>query len=122
MSAFICSPKTLNIIYSGLLKYNDVIAQDTVTQLYKRNVESVNCRYRENTNTALPPETRFFLQDVTLAQLIKSLECLMYQMSEGDVPETHEYAYLERLIQSLYALPEVKQPDFRKAYQEAEWD
>src|SRR4051812_1158656 len=73
----------------------DLLGRD----LYALNREAVRQRY----GTADPvPEYRFRPPgDVPKVQLYKSLRCLLYQCSEGDVPETALYRRVEERANGL---------------------
>ena len=56
--------------------------------------------------------------DMDKIQLVKALQCLHYQCSEGNVPETKGYKELENVIREvvmsiIYSMPE---------YDQAEWE
>jgi hypothetical protein len=124
MSAFICGPKTFSDIYSGLAIYGssplrsyDGVASTTekvlegkqteefIEILYRLNVRAVNQRYIENTPEHLTRETLKtlcgFNPHVSIYQFLKSLECLHYQMCEGEVPATKPYEQIQDLINSV---------------------
>lgn len=50
-------------------------------------------------------------------QLLKSLQCYIYQCSEGNVPDTHIYKAIDKLITRLAMYIVCNQPE----YDEAEW-
>lgn len=61
-------------------------------RLYALNVAAVDARYNE-TNPI--PLYRFESRPSRSIQLLKSLRCLLYQCSEGDVPKRPLYQLLE---------------------------
>jgi len=132
MSAFVVEEKTINRILSLLsLKNNewlrneilkrtgyDVHSLEGLDQLGKAllqlNVSAVNQRY--NTHEA-DEYSGFKPLPVTPIQALKSLECLFYQCTEGNVPETDLYKTMDMIIgiwrkQIVQSLPE---------WQRAEW-
>jgi hypothetical protein len=141
MSAFICSEKTLSECYSGLVKYQkesvgqyegmgraiqkflDGRSEDEMLDiLYRLNVRAVNQKYGDKTEEAPTKEMlaemcRLSL-DVPAHQFLKSLECLHYQMAEGDIPETKEYKAMEKLIEAVCRAI----AHGSKVYAEAHWD
>ncbi len=127
MNAYLCSTNTYANIYSGLqlfylptyphtqraiedlLNYVSTPYLDAdhsataISTLYALNVEAVNQRYREKTNILLSIEQLGKMcrlnASLSIYQFIKSFECLHYQLSEGDIPETSElYILVEKLI------------------------
>ena len=92
--------------------------------LYRMNVNAVLSRYPQDTREMYPeaeeythcPHSRT-MTGAQLADSAKALECLLYQCSEGDVPESDLYKELERALNAVmrtvvHGLP---------AYQAAEW-
>jgi hypothetical protein len=61
--------------------------------LYKLNVQAVNFRYNEKNRTAL----KAFNQKVPTSEIqtLKTLNCLLYQSSEGKFPESEIFKRLE---------------------------
>lgn len=119
MSAFICEEKTFKEIYSGMKIFkNDAYIkydiekflggrqiEELIDILFRLNVRAVNQRYREDTPEATTKERlkgmcRIDI-NVNVYQFLKSLECLHYQMAEGEVPATKEYQMLEELIKDV---------------------
>ena len=84
------------------------------------NYDAVNQRYRED---AKPSDAPWFLPEGsygvrwTPVQLMKNLQCLKYQMSEGDVPETEIFKQLEDLIGRIAVAIVQQTPE----YDEAAW-
>lgn len=75
---------------------------ERVQELYAANVRAVNQRYGDNTPiTDLTIRVNGTMPRWTPVQLFKNLECLSYQMAEGDVPESQIYKDLETLIGSI---------------------
>ncbi len=61
-------------------------------RLWKMNVQAVERRYEERNPVRL---YKFQLRPCSQVQAIKSLACLLYQCSEGNVPETPLYKEFE---------------------------
>jgi hypothetical protein len=141
MSAFICAEKTFSDIYSGMRLYgNSPIWSDAgiahtfklisegrkpeelIDILYRLNTRAVNQRYGEEKPEELTAKELnnlcAFNPHVSKAQFLKSLECLSYQMAEGDVPETKFYKQVDKLICAV-ALSIVHTS---KEYEAAKWD
>ena len=73
------------------------------TALWKMNVEAVKQRYGRPIKD-LPgspgsrlPKYHFTRSDVDIFQLLKSVQCFLYQCSEGDVPETDLYKFVRKI-------------------------
>ena len=130
MSSFICNKKTYQDIYTGLhVFYNrqysnsqkaiedlfnevSVSGYDcnpyttAVSVLYSLNVDAVNQRYGEKTDTLLDVKELEKICELepklSPIQFVKSLECLHYQMSEVNIPEKSKlYAHVENLISAI---------------------
>ena len=133
MSAFICSPKTYSIIYTGLsrlgtndnqfsglthcldysiLHRNGYETPDAPTipleafmaLLLTLNTEAVTARYGAKHGFPLPtPEELITKTNITPSpiQLLRSLQSLRYQCSEGNVTGTQGYKDLATLISAL---------------------
>ncbi len=91
--------------------------RSVVNALREANYEAVNSRYDENT----APEILIFSNYPTEwaswsdIQLLKNLQCLRYQMSEGFVPESEIYKRLETLINDLAVYIVGKTAEYDKA-------
>ncbi len=77
-----------------------------IISMYELNVEAVNVRYNEKYDATLSPhELRAMCRahpSVSIYQFLKSVECLHYQISEGDIPNTSEvYRLIENLISAI---------------------
>lgn len=82
--------------------------------LLAMNVRAVNARYSEHAAAPAYTWTPAMADD---AQYAKSLDCYMYQCSEGDVPDEPLYAAMEHVRRFLGADLVRRLPD----YEEAEW-
>ncbi len=140
MSAFVVEHTTINCVLQWLktdrdaewdrkymaraaeLDLNDPeFYQKLGMSMHMLNVQAVNERYRENQS---PDVSYRFLEPAIMPthnpsriQVLKSLRCLIYQCSEGSVPETDLYRALDKLAGSI-ALDIVRD---LPAYDEAEW-
>jgi hypothetical protein len=122
MSAIVVQDKTINIIVSFLYSetyssngttYGEIgrilkkagydLAKDwTDTELaenlFDLNCEAVNQRYKDKpARTQFHPEAfkhQMFLWDNNPLTAYKSLQCLIYQCSEGNIPDTSLYKML----------------------------
>lgn len=144
MSAFLCNKETFEKVYSGLIVYGEsrqaeylrnAVRYATlphqyeegggcisyVRALYAANVEAVGQRYNDETRNEPGakriPFTVGFDPHVDLYAWIKALECLLYQMSEGDVPESDTYKSLKSIINASYK----EAVHMHDRYEAAEW-
>lgn len=91
-----------------------------VTKLKQMNIEALKQRYPDypdmwkDRETPLMPAHGRRLKPV---ELFKQLTCISYQMSEGDVPESHVYKQLDKLSELLAYHIVVGLPE----YDEVEW-
>jgi hypothetical protein len=93
-------------------------ADEMIDILYRLNVRAVNERYGDTTDettTKAMIKESCVLKDVSVFQFLKSLECLHYQMSEGDVPKTKEYKLVEGLIESVKTAVINRIPEYNAA-------
>lgn len=116
MSAYICDDTTINRILAYLLRSDTHMAvrvaeahtpNGTLPELGQAlrdlNVRAVSQRYPDCTPDGLPgpcPLLPYAFEEErppTPVEAYKALSCLLYQCSEGDVPETALYAALEDL-------------------------
>lgn len=129
MSAFVVDTQTMHRILTGFpsLVGSDATAAGRV--LFTLNIAAVRWRYPD---TIADPEAMpgpegahalgrtyvFHEVPVTPAQALKSLQCLIYQCSEGSVPGTALYKTLARIAR--LADP-AKRIEASAAYRGAEW-
>lgn len=143
MSAFICNDLTINSIINSLAynarfdharaafgqpaAYYHLIPRPQTDEeedeylrlaadLHQLNVDAVNQRYRCDDEADYTPRLSAFRTPEAM-QAYKSAQCLLYQCSEGNVPETPLYKALaemkNRMAEAvIYGLPE---------YQTAKW-
>lgn len=136
MSAFIVSDKVINRIVNYLNRNPSVFRHvfhdsgyklddsDDLARLaldiYTLNYDAVNERYA-HVKGALPGESDLSFQFrlgaeglATPVQVFKSFQCLIYQCSEGDVPERPLYALLEKAASALASEIIRKLPQYDK--------
>lgn len=86
--------------------------------LQEANVAAVNDRYEEHSPVLNPSFVRVRIpKPWTPVQLYKNLQCLRYQMAEGNVPEMEIYKELDALVGDLADIIVSNSPD----YNAAEW-
>jgi hypothetical protein len=139
MSAFIVADKTINTIVNWLRREIDRLpiisyklkeagydtsasgwAEKLGHAMYQLNIKAVADRYGDNEARRFwKHEYRFEHTDaVSLVQVLKSLQCWLYQCNEGDVPETKLYGLFDTDVQ-IYLMDKIitKLPE----YEQAEW-
>jgi hypothetical protein len=141
MSAFIVADKTINRIVNWLDKaleetYGTItIRQKLLEQgfdtsvtgwaerlgyaMFQLNVIAVDVRYGGNVAKKFRPLDYHYevVAPVPMAQVLKSLQCWLYQCNEGDVPETALYGLFDNEVQ-LYLMTEIIDalPEYQNAY------
>lgn len=136
MSCCIVSDKTLAYIVSGVVKYvhkgsniykvlqnclhietDDVkaIPEALFSSLVYMNQRAYNVRYNENF-TDTPVYTKCF--GIERLQLIKHIDCFLYQCSEGNVPEQFPLFHVMEQIRNYLCVEYVRQTD---AYASRDW-
>lgn len=124
MSSYIVDKMTIDRIISGILQSqidNEIRDEcimdcsDFGQRLWNMNVNAVDQRYDEITRRNV---YEFKKVVVSKIQAYKSLRCLMYQCSEGDVPDSELYKQMDvfgdRMASNIvYDLP---------AFDQAEWE
>ena len=129
MSAFKCSDKHMqyiaNALYSWEMLEHGSRDEESVKNMVNRwidlNIQALQERYgdsKEMYKDSKYIEKINVVLDMDKIQLVKALQCLHYQCSEGNVPETKGYKELENVIREvvmsiIYSMPE---------YDEAEWE
>ena len=138
MSAYIVEHKTINRIVNKLVRevrdnLDSYIIQEKLSELgydltnnsdaeklakdmFMLNLNAVSQRYDEEI-----PAPVFLFQEkhiASLVQTLKSLNCWMYQCTEGDIPGSKLYKFFAKMFKNyllkriVYGLPE---------YDQAEW-
>jgi predicted house-cleaning noncanonical NTP pyrophosphatase (MazG superfamily) len=122
MSSFIVEDKTINIIVSWIDEhtYGNTILDGYVQQALKKvgissfkndkeleefancllylNKLAVDYRYDEK---RIMPKMKFKRVEVSNIQVLKSMQCLRYQLDEGEVPKHKLFKFLSELIDVL---------------------
>ncbi len=105
MSAYVVDQKTINRIVTRICadnpetiaRYYPELAAKSPAHLGQRllamNYTAVDYRYQEQSPVELYSHQH---EPCTLIQAYKSLRCLLYQCSEGDIPKTPLYEELAR--------------------------
>ena len=87
-------------------------ADKLVNDLYEMNLKAVDYRYSE-TN---PREKISFKVEIQpLMQVLKCMRCLRYEASEGNIPKTKAYRFLDELINKTQAWYIDNLPEYDKA-------
>ncbi len=122
MSAFIVSDRCMQNVVTAVGNDDNLTAEDRDNEgraLYEMNTRAVNARYPNRKPEEPPPfswnvayKGQFDLKK--WCQLLVSVQCLLYQCSEGKVPEELAYAHLKDCERDLRneivsSLPEYKQ-------------
>jgi hypothetical protein len=140
MSAFIVANKTINAIVNWLRRDADLdrfsriphklkeLGFDTSKAgraerlgyaMFQLNVIAVDVHYKNGEAGKLRPlDYRYeVLEPVPLVQVLKSLQCWLYQCNEGDVPTTALYMLFDNDVQ-LYLMNEIIDtlPEYQNAY------
>jgi hypothetical protein len=118
MSSFIVSLKSIDAITTWLMPKTELELQPFKTvdptaigqQLLDLNFLAYNHRYSQKGPT---PTYSWNIKGLTRVQLYKTLQCYLYQCTEGDIPDTRIYKYLERELRTLadYIITEI--PDYQ---------
>lgn len=138
MSSFIVSQKTMsNIIYNlfwnhefknmygSFLERNGYSTLEDFNRLYRElylmNRNAVIQRYNEKEDSdyiKLPEKVDWENGTLNKFQCLKDMECLHYQCSEGNVPDTKMYKFLSELIECWknYIIEQIPE------YVKASWD
>jgi hypothetical protein len=135
MSAFICTSDVYKNIFSGFLAYrfdykrcNDLVNKygditKVLKKFYAYNVRGVNARYGEKTPLQMPKElldeSTVYIEPISRAQFLKSLQCVHYQMAEGNIPMLKFYKEVAALIDEI-SRPRPKIMESSE-YKEAKW-
>lgn len=95
MSAFIvskeCLERALSLWAHPINSWRRPLYPDDLdalgTRMQELNESAVAGRYRESLTSGPPVLTRFSVKSVRPLVALKALQCLIYQCSEGDIPE-----------------------------------
>ena len=140
MSAFFVSKRTIDnvvMLAKPMHMSGDERANDYGKELIDMNIEALDARYDikhsgewSDYHSALEEYVFEEHKDTSEAQQLKSLNCLLYQCSEGDVPETDLFKRLLKLAEDTeQALSKGRQElkfgeyrPFVEGYDDAAWD
>lgn len=117
MSAFLVGYETIDRILSWMIcrkKMDEKTADVFGQEMLNMNAEAVNQRYDER-NVMLG--YRFQFRHVSIFQALKSLQCWLYQCSEGNVPDRESYKKFRELESEI--MDEIISG--MKEYEQAEW-
>jgi len=92
----------------------EAAARKAVQELFDANHAAVNWRYYETT----PPPAlniRFGFPEWTNYELFKALQCLLYQMNEGDIYESPIWQRLNTLCNDIATALISDHPEYQKA-------
>lgn len=135
MSAYVVEKETIDAVVTGLIRSGGVMSLDKATwlgrNLWSMNVDAVSQRYCLNGNDeeteyrAEVASYTFTMRNEPLPVLVKQMDCLLYQCSEGDVPEREAFKALDKAADMLRP----KEPDSKnpwptkeyRAYNSAPW-
>jgi len=137
MSAFMVNDKTINSVVTWLTrevstshftmdqlarKYNVDLVSDKwdeklANAIFQLNCDGVNARYGNGEAEKFRP-LNFSYQpehDFSLVQVIKSLQCWLYQCCEGEVRQTKLYRFFEEVENHLALKIVMELPEYTKA-------
>jgi hypothetical protein len=139
MSAFMVDDQTINRVVTWLSretsneffwldrlakKYDIDLVSDRwdeklANAMFQLNCDGVNARYGEGEAEKFRPLNFKYMPapDTFRVQVLKSLQCWMYQCCEGEVPQTKLYRFFEEVENHLALKIVTNLPD----YQKAEW-
>src|SRR2546430_15913406 len=92
--------------------------EETLAQaMFQLNCDGVNARYGEGEAEKFRPLNFTYKPegDTFLVQVLKSLQCFLYQCSEGDVPDTKLYQFLEEVEHHLAVQIVMRLPAYDQA-------
>lgn len=136
MSAYLVNTKTMDRALDGLVfawreipgsernalfgfMSDDVKEVDRLGQrLFQMNLDAVNYRYpNDKTKLDFSSYKWKWSVDVSLVQAFKSLQCLLYQCSEGDIPSCKLFEECKKVQDFLARVIVMQLPE----YSAAEW-
>lgn len=108
-------------VYAGLRPPVPIVnrRQEVAAELLKMNAAAVNQRYPDKTSPGHTPKfvDSGALADLTDWQVLKSLDCFLYQCGEGDIQESDLYKSVKRFRDGLERALVRSLPQ----YDEADW-
>lgn len=127
MSAFIVDEFTMHRVLMGVhwAGGRGQIDREEMTKLgrkwYAMNREAVIQRYRDDSEFAVPNYEFKLLAPRNPVDYVKAMQCLVYQCSEGDVPDTQEYANLRDVLNVAMGKLIRNMPGYESAAWDGEW-
>jgi hypothetical protein len=141
MSAFIVADKPINTIVNWLDReleevYGTIIIRQKLMELgvdpsipgweeilghemFQLNIKAVDARYGEGGAKKFRPLDYHYevTKPIPMVQVLKSLQCWLYQCNEGNVPETALYTLFDNDVQ-VYLMTEIIDtlPEYQHAY------
>lgn len=109
-------------VFNGVDTCTYFAGRDIGRSLYRMNEDAMNARYdkrwHDDVEYTHPSSLSYIPQDadISLGQAAKSIDCLLYQCSEGDVPKSELFLKLKAFRATLNIL------DSHPDYQAARWD
>lgn len=118
MSAFIVGNGTMNRVVNALDKDRNLSCQELDElgrKLFEMNARAVDARYGR---CSVATDYRVRVRSYPKFELVKALDCLIYQCSEGDVPKEPLYQDLVTVRNRMVREMVCADP----AYEAAPWD
>jgi len=138
MSTFMVEDRTINYVVNWLRRQRDELhiipskfqklgidtsipgwAEILGHEMFQLNIRAVDARYGEGEAVKFRKLDYCFehTEAVPLEQVLKSLNCWLYQCSEGDIPQTELYKLFDTDVR-LYLMSEIltQLPEYEKAY------
>lgn len=119
MSAFIISKENMDIVVDAIVReggldgYSSLSPNELGQQLFAMNLEAIHARYPDTKNGGMMPgpcDTSDIFDNYHAADSVfstptpaqyKAISCLLYQCSEGKVPERTLFKSLQRFADSM---------------------
>ncbi len=95
-------------------KWDEKLAQ----AMFQLNCDGVNARYGEGEAEKFRPLNFTYKPEMiyhSLVQVLKSLQCFLYQCREGDVPQSKLYQFFEELAHHLAVKIVIELPEYDTA-------
>jgi hypothetical protein len=130
LAKYLIIPNTQESIYNyNYTSEMSIDKQKLVNALFDLNIQAVKERYGDESPATMPGHVQtnkqlaigqipYAYTDANIIQVYKSLKCLIYQCSEGNVPNTPLYKFLEELENTIARHIVSELPEYEKA----EWD
>jgi hypothetical protein len=124
MSAFFVDPATVDAAVTAIIRAGVLMSLEEATNigrgLWTLNAEAVHHRYGERAEEMVGSVEelaayRWTPRNEPLPVLFKSLQCLLYQCDEGNVPEAELYQHTHALFDRLRATGIEKTPEYEAA-------